>query len=269
MRRGPLLLAAAGMTLALIAAALLAPLLAPYDPYAMSPAARLLPPSAAHWAGTDEIGRDLFSRLIWGARVSLSAALGIVAIAATLGTLIGGFSGLVGGWVDMAIMRVNDMVMALPGLVIGLALAAALGPSLVNLVLALGLLGVPSYIRLARGQALSLRSRLYVQAARAMGASTSRLWARHILPHMLPTLGVYATMHMSGAILAASALSFIGVGAQPPLPEWGAMVNAARNYALDAWWYATFPGLAVTLAAFSFNILGDGLRDLLDPKATR
>jgi peptide/nickel transport system permease protein len=246
--------------------AVAAPWIAPYDPYLIVPSAILEPPSFAHWAGTDEVGRDIFSRILHGTRPSLLVALGIIGIAATFGTLIGAASGLVGGVVDGIVMRIVDTVMALPGLVIALALTAALGPSLVNLTLALGVLGVPFYIRVARGQTLSLRERPYVHAARTIGAKTPYLIIRHIIPHLLPTIVVFASLGLSGALLAASGLSFIGLGAQPPLAEWGALVFAGRNYILSEWWYALLPGLAVMIASLGFNCLGDGLRDLLDPK---
>jgi peptide/nickel transport system permease protein len=250
----------------MIAVALFAPFLAPYDPNAVNPAHILEAPGAAHWAGTDELGRDLYSRVIWGARPSLAVAFGIVAIAATFGTVIGCVSGLLGGFVDTLVMRAVEIVMALPGLVIALALTAALGPSLVNLTIALGALGVPFYVRFSRGQTLSLRQRPYVLAARVMGASTGFIIFRHVIPNLLSSVVVVASLGLSGAILAGSGLSFIGLGAQPPLAEWGALVNSGRQYILDQWWYAVIPGIAILLTAVAFNLLGDGVRDLLDPK---
>jgi peptide/nickel transport system permease protein len=229
----------------------------------------LQPTSWQHWAGTDELGRDLLTRILHGARPSISAALGIVAIGCLGGLLIGAYSGLRAGWVDTVIMRLTDVVMALPGLVVALALTAALGPSLFNAVVALGLLSIPAYIRVARGQALSLREREYVLAARAMGASTPHLLLRHILPGVLPPVLVFMTFHLGAAVLASSALSFIGLGAQPPDAEWGSMIGAGRDYVLGHWWYVTLPGLVIILTAVSFNLLGDALRDWLDPRTTR
>ena len=253
--------------LATIAAiAIAAPIVAPFGPDTIDSNAILQPPSIRHWAGTDEVGRDLLSRIMHGARPSLLVALGIVSIGATGGVLLGSLSGLQGGVIDALIMRVVEVAMALPGLVIALALTAALGPSLINLTLALGLLGIPFYTRLARGQTLALRERPYVLAARTMGASRRHILMRHVIPNLLPTIVIFMSLGLSGAVLAASAFSFIGLGAQPPMAEWGALILAGRGYILNEWWYALFPGLAVILTAFGFNLLGDGLRDLLDPK---
>jgi peptide/nickel transport system permease protein len=249
-----------------IAAAVLAGVLAPYAPNTPHPAQILEAPSWRHLAGTDELGRDMFSRILYGARPSLLVATSIVVIAATGGVLVGCASGLAGGIVDTGVMRLLEVVMALPGLVIALALTAALGPSLVNLALALGLLGIPFYARVARAQTLTLRERAFVRAARAMGASPWFILHRHIVPNLLPTIVIFMSLGLSGALLGASALSFIGLGAQPPMAEWGALVNASRPYMLDDWWYAVFPGAAVALTSFGFTLLGDGLRDALDPR---
>jgi peptide/nickel transport system permease protein len=265
----PTLVAGLAILGVVIGAALFAGLLAPYDPNAIAPAQILQPPSLRHVAGTDELGRDMFSRILYGARPSLLVAVAIVAIAATGGVIIGCASGLAGGLADTLVMRLVEIVMALPGLVIALALAAALGPSLVNLALALGVLGIPFYARVARAQTLSLRERAFVRAARAMGASRWFILRRHIVPNLAPTIVVFMSLGLSGALLGASALSFIGLGAQPPMAEWGALVNASRSYILDDWWYALFPGAAVALTSFGFTLLGDGLRDALDPKAGR
>ena len=244
----------------------LAPAIAPFDPNAIDSDAILQPPSLLHPAGTDEVGRDLLSRIMHGARPSLAVAFGIVMIAAVGGVLIGSVSGLAGGFTDALIMRMVDMTMALPGMVVALALTAALGPNLVNLTLALGILGIPFYVRVTRAETLSLRERPFVLAARTMGASRWHLLRRHIIPNLLPTIVIFMSLGLSGAVLAASAFSFIGLGAQPPLAEWGALIFAGRGYLLHEWWYALFPGLAVLIAALGFNLLGDGLRDLLDPK---
>lgn len=266
LRNHPFLLAGGGIVMALIVAALLAPLLAPYDPIAVNALHILEPPSVRHWAGTDELGRDLFSRILWGARPSLSVAFGVVLIASLPGILIGCFSGLAGGLIDTLIMRLVDMIMSLPGLVIALALVAVLGPSLVNLTVALGVLAIPYYVRVARGQTLSIRSKSFVIAAETLGASKLFILFRHVLPNLAPGMVVLGSLSMSNALIAASALSFIGLGAQPPMAEWGAILQAGQRQILDAWWYTTLPGLAILIAAVGFNLLGDGLRDLLDPK---
>ena len=266
-RKNPLAILGFCLVVLVLLVALLAPWLAPHDPYEINLGQRLLSPSLAHWAGTDELGRDLLSRIIYGTRASLAVALGIVAMSASFGTLIGTFSGILGGRSDTVIMRMADVVMSLPGLVIALAITAALGPSLVNLAIALGALGVPFYTRIARGQTLSLRHRQYVLAARTMGASSTFILKRHIVKNLLSTVLVFASMHVSGALLAAAALSFIGLGAQPPTAELGALINNGRNYIQDEWWYSLFPGFVVVIAALGFNLLGDGMRDFLDPKA--
>lgn len=260
------LLTGAAIVAGLVLLALAAPWIAPYEPNAISTGNILAPPGWRHWAGTDELGRDILSRVLHGARPSLAVAFGIVGVGVLLGVPVGAFCGLVGGWVDTVTMRLVELVMSLPGLVIALALTAALGPSLVNLALALGLLAVPFYVRMARGQALSLRERAYVKAARVMGASTGFIVRRHILPNMAAPLVVLVSINLSGAVLAASTLSFIGLGAQPPTAEWGALVNSGQTYILEQWWYPMVPGVAVLLAALGFNLLGDGLRDWLDPK---
>ena len=264
--RQPITRVAAGVVLAVLLAALLAPWLVARDPNAMDLNAVLQPPSWSYWAGTDELGRDIFARLVHGARPSVAAALGIVGIGSLAGLAIGAFSGLRAGWVDAVIMRLTDVAMALPGLVVALALTAALGPSLTNAVIALGVLSIPAYVRVARAQALSLREREYVMAARAMGASPAHVLWRHVLPGVLPPVVVFMTFHLGSAVLASSALSFIGLGAQPPAPEWGSMVGAGREYVLGHWWYATVPGLVILITAASFNLLGDALRDALDPR---
>jgi peptide/nickel transport system permease protein len=262
----PTLLAGVAIVALLMLMALAAPWVAPYEPNAISTGNILAAPGWQHWAGTDELGRDILSRVLHGARPSLAVAFGIVAIGVGLGVPIGAFCGLLGGWTDTVTMRTVELVMSLPGLVIALALTAALGPSLVNLAIALGLLSVPFYVRMARGQALALRERAYVKSARVMGASQLFIVRRHMLPNMAASLVVLVSINLSSAVLAASTLSFIGLGAQPPTAEWGALVNAGQTYILEQWWYPLVPGLAVLLAALGFNLLGDGLRDWLDPK---
>ena len=264
--RGPLTLVAATIVTVVCFAAIAAPWLTPYSPNAMDLNGVLQAPSWTHLAGTDELGRDLLTRILHGARPSMAAAFGIVGIGTAFGLLIGTLSGLLSGWFDTVVMRLTDVVLALPGLVVALALTAALGPSLFNAVVALGLLAVPAYIRVARGQALALREREYVLAARSMGASTLHLMRVHMLPNVLPPVLVFMTFHLGASILASSALSFIGLGAQPPDAEWGSMIGAGREYVLGHWWYVTLPGVVIILTASSFNILGDALRDMLDPR---
>lgn len=265
--RKPMAASALVVVLLVTLAALFAPWIAPYGPDTMNLDAVLQAPSWQHWAGTDELGRDVASRVLHGARPSLAAAMGIVSIGLVLGLLVGTFSGLLAGWIDNVIMRLTDIVMALPGLVVALALTAAMGPSLFNAVLALGVLSVPAYIRVARGQALALREREFVLAARAMGAGTWHLMRAHVLPGVLPPVLVFMTFHLGAAVLASSALSFIGLGAQPPAAEWGAMIGSGREYVLGHWWLVTMPGVVIILTAASFNLLGDALRDWLDPRA--
>ena len=265
-RHSPLTLIGGVLCLLVLVLIVAAPLIAPYDPDAIALTARLLPPTGAHWFGTDEVGRDIFSRVIYGARASCGSGFAIVALSTLIGVLVGCFSGIVGGRTDTAIMRLMDVLLGLPALILAMALAAALGPSLFNAMLAVAIVRIPAYVRLARGQTLSLRAKYYVKAARTFGASPLHILRWHILPNAMSPIVVQATMDLGNTILIAAALSFIGLGAQPPTSEWGAMVSSGRNYFLDQWWYATFPGLAILVAAIGFNLVGDGLRDLLDPK---
>ena len=268
MRPPPIIMQVGGGIVAVLAlVALLAPWIAPYPPEAVNAGMAFAPPSAEHWAGADGLGRDILSRIIHGARPSLLAAMGIVAIGLGGGAILGSLAALTGGLFEQVIMRLSEIAMALPGLVIALALTAALGPSLVNLTLALGALSIPFYVRIVRGETLTLRERGFVKAARAMGAGPIWIAFRHIAPNLAPVLAVYATMGLSGAVLAASALSFVGLGAQPPMAEWGALIFDGSQVLLSEWWVAVFPGLAVAIAALGFNLLGDGLRDWLDPRS--
>lgn len=246
--------------------AVFGPVFAPYDPTAINLDERLHGPSWAHWLGTDELGRDVLSRLLHGARVSLAIGVSIVAIAASIGTVVGCFAGLKGGWIDAIIMRLTDVVLSLPGLVMAMAFTAALGPSLFNATLALAFVATPGMIRLARGQALRVRSEAFVEASTLYGASTAHLLLRHIIPNAAPALIVQATLQIGAIILAAAALSFLGLGAQPPTSEWGAMVASGRNYLTIHPTYPIAPGLAILLTATGFNLLGDGLNDALNPR---
>jgi len=266
--RQPLGMAAALVLLLVVLCALFAPWIAPYHPDAIDLAARLQPPSASHWAGTDEIGRDILSRLIHGARASLGVGLGIVLIGASLGIAIGSVAGYLGGRIDAVIGRIVDILLAMPSMVIALALSAALGPGLGNAMIALGSVAVPMYARLARGQALSLRERDFVRASRALGAGTLYQLRFNIVPNLLPAAIVFMTFHLGTAILAASALSFIGLGAQPPLAEWGALVSTGRGFVLQHWWYALIPGIVIVVTASAINLLGDVARDAIDARGT-
>lgn len=267
LRRSPLTLAGGMVMLLMLLLMLFSPWLAPQDPNAVNLTARLLPPSASHWFGTDEVGRDLFSRVLVGSQLSVSAGLTVVIIAGGLGTLLGCFSGVIGGRGDALIMRLMDIMLSVPSLVLTLALAAALGPSLFNAMLAIAIVRIPFYVRLARGQTLLVRQFSYVQAARTWGASRWHLISWHILRNTLPPLVVQASLDIGSAILMAATLGFIGLGAQQPTAEWGAMVANGRNYVLDQWWYCAFPGAAILITAMGFNLFGDGLRDMLDPKS--
>ncbi|MGN6306304.1 MAG: D,D-dipeptide ABC transporter permease [Mesorhizobium sp.] len=266
LRRSPLTMVGLGIIVIVLFIMVAAPWIAPYNPDKLDLLHRLAAPSLAHFFGTDEVGRDIFSRVLWGARTSVTVGLAIVAISMGFGTVIGAFSGLVGGRIDTLIMRFMDVVLSFPSFVMAMALAAALGPNLINAMLAIAVVRIPFYVRLARGQALSLRSKPYVKAAMSFGAPRVQIMRRHIMPNAMAPIIVQATLDIGLAILTASALSFIGLGAQQPTAEWGAMVATGRDYLLDQWWYPTFPGLAILITAVGFNLLGDGLRDMFDPR---
>ncbi|HEY8648683.1 MAG TPA: nickel transporter permease [Candidatus Limnocylindria bacterium] len=229
-------------------------------------AVRLQPPSAAHWLGTDQLGRDLLSRLVYGARISLVIGLTVVLLAGTLGTLVGIVAGYAGGVTEEGLMRVTDVFLAFPPLILAMAIAGALGPSLTNAIIAIAVVTWAIYARLARGQILSLRKQEFVEAARSVGARPSRILLRHLLPNALAPLLVQASFDMGAAIVSAAGLSFIGFGAQPPTPEWGVMISEGRNFISTEPWLSLFPGIAILLAVGAFNVLGDGLRDALDPR---
>jgi peptide/nickel transport system permease protein len=265
----PLSAVGLGLSAIFIVMAVAAPLLAPHDPLAMDPSNRLAAPSALHWFGTDDGGRDILSRVIYGTRSSLLTALGILSLASLIGTSIGLAAGYFGGWVDEALMRVTDMFLAFPALVLAMGLAAALGPSLFNAMLATAVVWWPWYARLVRGQALHLKNEAFVEAARVAGASGLRIAVRHILRNCLTPIIVQMSLDIGYAILTLSSLSFIGLGAQPPTPEWGSMVSIGRDYFLDQWWIVTFPGLAIFLSVMAFNLLGDGLQESLSPRLRR
>jgi peptide/nickel transport system permease protein len=245
---------------------LLGPTLAPYNPLKPAIYDQLQAPSLSHPFGTDSLGRDVLSRVMSGARISLSVAAIVLTIAVTLGVLIGGISGFFGGWIDDILMRFTDLFLAFPFLVLAIAISASLGPSLRNTVIALSAVYWPWYARLVRGQVLTVRTREYIESARSCGCSNQRLLFRHVMPNAISPVIVQVTLDIGYAILATASLSFIGLGAQPPSPEWGAMINDARTYFQSAWWYITFPGLALAFTVLGFNLVGDGLRDFLDPR---
>lgn len=250
----------------LVAIAALAPWISPFDPAKQSWSLVRKPPSWAHWLGTDESGRDLLSRVIWGARASLMAGVVSISIALSLGVPIGLLAGYRGGFVDALISRITDAMLACPNLILAIALAAFLGPSLTNAMIAIGITATPIFVRLTRGQVLSVKVEDYVEAARAVGNPAWRIAVKHILPNILPALLVQATLSIAAAIIAEASLSFLGLGQQPPAPSWGSMLNTAQRFLTQAPWMAIFPGLAIFLSVLSFNLFGDGLRDALDPK---
>jgi peptide/nickel transport system permease protein len=264
-------LSAAGLVvLALfVVAAVAAPLIAPYDPEAFDGAAKFLAPSSQHLFGTDDVGRDIFSRVIFGTRYSLTAAIGILAFAAIVGTTVGLVAGYAGGWVDEVLMRVTDMFLAFPALVLAMGAAAALGPSLLNATIATGIVWWPWYARLVRGQVLQLKNEPFVAAARLAGASRRRIMVRHILRNCTTPIIVQMSLDVGYAILTMASLSFVGLGAQPPTPEWGSMIAVGRDFYLDQWWYATFPGVAIFLVVMAANLVGDGLQEVLSPNRSQ
>ncbi|WP_273793311.1 ABC transporter permease subunit [Brucella anthropi] len=252
--------------IALVLAAILAPVIAPYDPSAPDYNAVLQGPSGDHWAGTDAYGRDIFSRIIWGARISLAVGFLSVTLGALFGVTLGIVSGFYGGWVDSIIMRICDLLLAFPGILLAIAVIAVLGPGITNVIYAVAIFSIPVFARLARGTTLQLKRTVYVDASRAIGVADRVIMLRHILPGTLPNVIVYFSMRIGTSILTAAALSFIGLGAQPPSPEWGAMLADGRTYMGVADHLTLFPGIAIFVTVLGFNLFGDGLRDALDPK---
>ncbi len=250
----------------LVLCAVAAPLLAPYDPTLQELANRLSVPTAAHWLGTDELGRDVLSRLLFGARVTLGMVIAVVVTVAPFGLAVGCVAGYYGGWADTILMRVTDVFLAFPRLILALAFVAAIHPGVTSAVIAIALTTWPPYARLARAETLTIRSADFIAAVRLTGASSGRIILRHIAPLCLGSLIVRVTLDMSAIILFAASLGFLGMGAQPPSPEWGTMIATARRFFLDQWWVPLMPGLAIFVASLAFNLLGDGLRDVLDPK---
>ncbi|MGI8854890.1 MAG: ABC transporter permease [Thermomicrobiales bacterium] len=252
----------------LIIAALSAGMLSPYNPYQTRTSVALRPPSTNHLLGTDELGRDILTRILYGARLSLRVGLIAVGIAAAVGTILGLCAGYWGGWAETVIMRCIDVMLAFPGILLAIAITTVLGPSLTNVMIAVGIAYIPAYVRLVRGATLSVRAREYVEGARAIGCADSRIVFRYILPNILAPVIVLSTLGVAGAILTAAGLSFLGLGAQSPTAEWGAMLTTGRTYLRQAWWVATFPGVAIMLTVLAINMIGDALRDALDPRLT-
>ncbi len=252
--------------LLLVLVALAAPLLAPYDPVKLNPVDSLLPPGQPYVFGTDSFGRDVLSRVIFGAQTSLVMGLVAVAISVTSGSVLGLIAGYYRGTVDILVMRLADVMLAFPGILLALVVIAVLGPNLVSAMIAVGISAMPVYLRVVRGSVLSVREREYVEAARVLGARDARILARHIFPNVLAPVIVLATLGIPNAIIAGAALSFLGLGVKPPTPDWGAMLAQGRDFLSTAWWLSTFPGLAIVITVLSINLLGDGLRDALDPR---
>jgi peptide/nickel transport system permease protein len=268
MRRNPLAVAGLLIVLALLVMAAFAPWLAPYDPIAQNLGNRLLPPfSPGHLLGTDDFGRDILTRILYGSRITLFI-IGLVALTAPVfGLLVGTVAGYFGGWTDEILMRVTDIFLAFPKLILALALVAVLGPGMENAILAIALTSWPPYARVARAETLTVRGSDYIAAVRLQGAGPARTILGHVMPMCLPSVIIRVTLDMAGVILIAAGLGFLGLGVQPPLPEWGSMISAGRKYLFEQWWVATMPGLAIFIVSLGFNLLGDGLRDVLDPRS--
>jgi peptide/nickel transport system permease protein len=254
--------------IALLVVAATAGVLAPYSPtFGDLKGSRLLPPSAEHWFGTDDLGRDILSRILYGSRWTLYVVILVAIIAAPIGLLVGTVAGYAGGWTDAILMRITDIFLAFPKLILALAFVAALGPGIENAVLAIAITSWPPYARIARAETLTVRNSDYIKAVQLMGASPFRIVLRHIMPLCISSLIIRVTLDMAGIILTAAGLGFLGLGAQPPLPEWGTMIASGRRFVLDQWWVAGAPGFAILIVSLGFNLLGDGLRDALDPRS--
>jgi peptide/nickel transport system permease protein len=265
--RNRLAMVGLGIVLALVIVAVLAPLIATDSPFAQDLANRLQPPSVAHWFGTDQYGRDIWSRVVHGSRLTLYIVLLVALTAPVAGLAIGTIAGYLGGWTDLVLMRITDVFLAFPKLILALAFVSALGPGIGNAVIAIAITSWPPYARIARAETMTIRNSDFISAVRLQGASPARIIVGHVIPLCTSSLIVRVTLDMAGIILTAAGLGFLGLGAQPPLPEWGAMISTGRQYLLDQWWVATLPGLAIFIVSLGFNLLGDGLRDVLDPKS--
>jgi peptide/nickel transport system permease protein len=267
-RRNRLAMAGLVIVTLLLLVALLAPWIAPHDPFVQNLSNRLQPPGTpGYWLGTDDFGRDILSRIIHGARITLYIIALVAVTAPVLGLLVGTVAGYFGGWIDAVLMRLTDIFLAFPRLILALALVAVLGPGIENAVLAIALTAWPPYARVARAETLTVRNSDYIAAIRLQGASAPRIIAGHVVPMCLPSVIIRVTLDMAGVILIAAGLGFLGLGVQPPLPEWGLMISSGRKFLFEQWWVATMPGLAIFLVSLGFNLLGDGLRDVLDPRS--
>ena len=264
--RSPAMVFGLAILALIVLSAIFAPWLAPFDPNAQDISQRLQPPGGAHWLGTDQLGRDLLSRIIYGTRPTLLIVTLVAVLSAPMGLVLGMCAGYFGGWLDAALMRVTDVFMAFPRLVLALALVAVLGPGIVNAVIAIAITAWPPYARIARTETRTIKGSDFIQAARVQGLPTSRILFGHLMPICLPSTVVRVTLDMAGIILTAAGLGFLGLGAQPPMSEWGAMISTGRQYIFDQWWVAAVPGVAILLGSLAFNLVGDGLRDVLDPK---
>ncbi|HEV8311050.1 MAG TPA: ABC transporter permease [Methylomirabilota bacterium] len=258
--------AGGALLLAMVLGAVLAPRLAPYDPVGHDQRASLQAPGRSHALGTDVFGRDILSRVIWGGRESLRVGLLAVAVGGIIGTVLGLLAGYYEGWTGTIVLRLTDLLLALPGILLALTIVAATGPSLENVIVAVGVSSMPAYIRVVNGSVLDLKTRTFIEAVKASGAVDLRVIARHVLPNILAPVIVLSTLGLGNALLIAATLSFLGLGAQPPSPEWGAMLSQGREFIFGYWWIATFPGLAILVAVIGANLLGEGMRDLLDPR---
>jgi peptide/nickel transport system permease protein len=269
--KNPLAVLGLSIVILLILMAVFADILAPYSPVSGGDlrTQRLLPPSETFWLGTDDQARDIFSRIIYGSRITLYVVMLVSIIATPIGLLVGTVSGYLGGWVDTVLMRITDIFLAFPRLILALAFVAALGPGIENAIIAIAITSWPPYARIARAETLMIRNSDFIAAVQLQGASTPRIILGHVVPLCLSSLIVRVTLDMAGIILTAAGLGFLGLGAQPPSPEWGAMVATGRNYLIDQWWVAAMPGIAIFVVSLGFNLLGDGLRDVLDPKAAK
>ena len=268
LRRNPLAVIGLLISVTLIAVAIFAPLLAPHDPIAQDLSRRLLPPgTSGNWLGTDDFGRDILTRLLYGSRITLYIVLLVILTAPVAGLIIGTVAGYFGGWVDVILMRITDIFLAFPKLILALALVAVLGPGMENAVLAIALTAWPPYARVARAETLTVRNSDYIAAVKLQGAGPVRVIWGHVMPMCLPSVIIRVTLDMAGVILTAAGLGFLGLGVQPPLPEWGLMISAGRKFLFEQWWVATMPGLAIFIVSLGFNLLGDGLRDVLDPRS--
>lgn len=268
-KKNPMTILGAAIILGIVLLAILAPLITKYDPTKINIIDRFKAPSMTHFFGTDEVGRDIFTRVLYGTRISLSAAVIIILIAGIIGASIGAACGYFEGVLDNVIMRITDMILAFPTMILAMVLAATLGSSLINAMLAIAIVKIPVYVRLARGEALLIKNNLYVKAAKIFGLNDIYIIFRHVIPNIITSVIIQVTLDLGDTILLVATLGFLGLGAKPPTPEWGTMISTGFKYMLSQWWYPTFPGLAVFLVSAGFNLLGDGLRDVLDPKNVR